>query len=177
MHAEQVSIMARRGTVGFHEDITTGCNPTSLHESKDINSFKTLCYTSFFHALSHVFLPVPRQSYIPLCSHEPRPFVMPQARLHPLLMPDISNLAHLKPQSRLSVFTSLMQFSIYLPFLLSASLFLKGNPLVRLSAPVFLLILPLLLANRMHQNATAARKVEPSVPRLKLRTPVWVHMP
>jgi hypothetical protein len=65
---------------------------------------------------------------------------------------------------------------IYLPFLFSASVFLNGNPLVLLSAPVFLLILPSLLANKMHQNATAARKVEPSVPRLKDMTPVSVHM-
>jgi hypothetical protein len=69
-----------------------------------------------------------------------------------------------------------MQRSIYLAFLLSASVFLNGNPLVRLSAPVFLLILPLLLANKIHQKATAAKNVDPSVPRLKLRTPVSVHM-
>jgi hypothetical protein len=66
---------------------------------------------------------------------------------------------------------------IYLPFLFSASVFLKGNPLVLLSAPVFLLILPLLLANKMHHNAIAARNVDPRVPKLKEKTPVSVHMP
>lgn len=74
--------------------------------------------------------------------------------------------------------TSLLSAShyIYLPFLLSASAFLNGNPLVLLSAPVFLLILPLLLANKMHHSATMARKPEPSVPRLNDVTPVLVHM-
>src|SRR5947209_5652196 len=65
---------------------------------------------------------------------------------------------------------------IYLTFLLSASAFLNGNPLVLLSAPVFLLILPLLLANKMHHSATVAKKPEPSVPRLNDVTPVLVHM-
>lgn len=65
---------------------------------------------------------------------------------------------------------------IYLAFLLSASAFLNGNPLVLLSAPVFLLILPLLLANKMHHSATMARKPEPSVPRLNASTPVLVHI-
>jgi hypothetical protein len=66
--------------------------------------------------------------------------------------------------------------TIYLPFLFSASWFLNGNPDVLLSAPVFLLMRPLLLANKMHHNATIARKPEPSVPRLKAITPVRVHM-
>ena len=65
---------------------------------------------------------------------------------------------------------------IYFAFLLSASEFLNGNPLVLLSAPVFLLIRPLLLANRMHHSATMARKPDPSVPRLNDVTPVWVHI-
>jgi hypothetical protein len=72
--------------------------------------------------------------------------------------------------------TAQTRVRIYLPFLFSASLFLNGNPLVLLSAPVFLLILPLLLANKMHQKATAAKNVDPSVPRLKDMTPVSVHM-
>lgn len=64
----------------------------------------------------------------------------------------------------------------YLPFLFSASWFLNGNPDVLLSAPVFLLIRPLLLANSMHQSAIIPRKPEPSVPRLKAMIPVLVHM-
>lgn len=68
--------------------------------------------------------------------------------------------------------------SLYLPFFFfSASAFLNGNPLVLLSAPVFLLILPLLLANRMHHSAIADRNADPIVPKLKLKTPVSVHMP
>lgn len=65
---------------------------------------------------------------------------------------------------------------IYLPFFFSASAFLNGKPDVLLSAPVFLLIRPLLLANKMHHSATMARKPEPSVPKLKAMTPVRVHM-
>lgn len=62
------------------------------------------------------------------------------------------------------------------PLFLSAStLFLNGNPLVVLSAPVFRLILPSLLANRMHQIATAQKKPLPATLRLKLRMPVSVH--
>jgi len=69
-----------------------------------------------------------------------------------------------------------VQLLPYLPFFFSASRFLNGYPLVRLSAPVFLLILPSLLANKMHHIATEAKKPLPSVPRLNDSTPVCVHI-
>jgi hypothetical protein len=65
--------------------------------------------------------------------------------------------------------------TIYCPFpafLLSASLFLNGNPDVRLSAPVFRLILPSLLAKRMHHSATAEKNALAKVAMPKLKTPV-----
>lgn len=54
------------------------------------------------------------------------------------------------------------------------SLFPKGKPLVLLSAPVFLLILPLLLANRIHHKPIEARTAEPTEPRAKELLPVEV---
>lgn len=53
----------------------------------------------------------------------------------------------------------------YLTFLLSASTFRNGNPLVLLSAPVLLLILPLSPANIRHHSPKAARTPLPTNPR------------
>ena len=50
--------------------------------------------------------------------------------------------------------------NLFLPaFFLSASTFLKGNPLVLLSAPVRLLILPAELPNSTHHKPIAAKKL------------------
>lgn len=74
------------------------------------------------------------------------------------------------------MFRQKLSICVYLAFLFSASWFLNGNPDVLLSAPVFLLMRPLLLANKMHQSAIIARKPEPSVARPKDMTPTLVHM-
>ena len=54
-----------------------------------------------------------------------------------------------------------------LAFLLSASMFLRGNPLVRLSAPVLLLILPGELPNRRHHKPKAPSRLLPMHPKMK----------
>ena len=49
-------------------------------------------------------------------------------------------------------------YNVFFPiFLLSASAFVKGNPLVLLSAPVFRLILPPELAKSRHHNPIAPK--------------------
>lgn len=70
----------------------------------------------------------------------------------------ISGPAHFRPQIALP---------ICFFFAEADSLFPKGKPLVLLSAPVFLLILPLLLAKRIHHKPTEAREAEPTAPRTK----------
>jgi hypothetical protein len=60
-----------------------------------------------------------------------------------------------------------MALLICLFFAEADSEFLKGYPLVLLSAPVFLLILPLLVANNMHQRPIEARLAEAMVARTK----------
>lgn len=46
--------------------------------------------------------------------------------------------------------------------------FLKGYPLVLVSAPVFLLILPWLVANSMHQRPTEAKLAELIVAKMRV---------
>jgi hypothetical protein len=63
---------------------------------------------------------------------------------------------------------SQVDFPISLFFAEAASLFSKGKALVLLSAPVFLPILPLLVANKIHQRPMAARAADPVDPRTKV---------
>jgi hypothetical protein len=143
------------------------------------------CFHSLLYDIQARFnaLPSSSNTLTPACVNTSafpwfaRPFAELRSRDHPFSYPAqqlctiSSNLLALMV---LSAHPTVV--GVYLPFLLSASLFLNGKPLVLLSAPVFLLILPLLLANKIHQKAIAAKKVEPSVPKLKERTPVSVHM-
>ena len=54
-------------------------------------------------------------------------------------------------------------YTLFLPaFFLSASVLLNGKPLILLSAPVFRLILPPLVAKSIHHSAMAAKSPDPA---------------
>jgi len=72
--------------------------------------------------------------------------------------------------------TALRPHNFFPPFLLAASEFLNGKPLVRLSAPVFREMRPLLLPKSITHRPTDAKKVLKVVPSAKDVMPVCVHM-
>jgi hypothetical protein len=52
---------------------------------------------------------------------------------------------------------------------------LKGYPLVLLSAPVFRLILPLVVANNIHQRPIEAKMVDPTVDNMNATWPFQLN--
>jgi len=135
------------------------------------------CYTSItpHSILSVLFHPSSNLSYFstPIPNNRPYPFRQSPYPSAKALSPTIPPIPYFPQDPPPTIHPT--QHSIYLPFLFPASLFLNGNPLILLSAPVLRLMRPLLLANIIHQNATAARNMLPRVPKLKLMTPVSVH--
>src|SRR6187402_2266034 len=73
----------------------------------------------------------------------------------------LTNLASPRPVNRPSLHTTQIAFPICFFFADADSLEVNGNPLVLLSAPVFLLILPEVEANNMHHNPMAAKPADP----------------